>query len=185
MYQNYPHNQQPAQQNAAPVHSGFAFALDESSAEKAGENPFITDSGAYIVEFIRAEYVRASTGTHGMKIRFKTDEKQQGTVTLNYMKPDGTKVFGADFINAILYLAGVAGFNWYPEADEQGKPIQVAGELAGVRIGVVVESVENQNDEGRHLELRQVFDPASRCTAGEARRGEKPEAVEKLLKRLG
>lgn len=171
-------NVQPAQMPA-----GFAFTLDENSAISAGETPYITETNAYVVDITRAEYVRAGTGSHGLRLRFIADDKQ-GSVTLNYMKADNTKIFGADFINAILYLCSIPGFNWYNAQDENGRPIQVAGELANQRIGLVLESVKNQNDDGRHLALRQVFDPVSRCTASEAKNGEMPEAVDKLLARL-
>lgn len=180
---NYAAATQKTVYTAAHQPVGFAFTLDETSACSAGETPYITETAAYIADITRAEYVLATTGAHGVRLRFTCGDKQ-GSVTLNYMKKDGTKIFGADFINAILYLSSKPGFNWYNAQDEQGRPIQVAGELEKLQIGLVLESVKNQNDEGRHMELRQVFDPISGCTASEAKNGEKPEAVDKLLARL-
>ena len=133
----------------------------------------------------RSEYSQASTGSHSLYFRVRTAEGLAGSFTLNYARADGSKIFGADFINAMLYLLGIPGFTWANATNEKGQPIQVAGALTGQQIGVVLESVKNQNDDGRHMELRQVFEPVSGCTASEAKRGEKPEAVAKMLQRLG
>lgn len=169
-------------QQTQPV---YAFVLDEESAANAGVLPFITETGAYTVQIERAEYSQASTGSHGLYFRVKTGEGLSGSFSLSYARADGSKIFGADFINAMLYLLGIPGFTWANAVNEKGQPIQVAAELSGQLIGGVLESVKNQNDDGRHMELRQVFEPVSGCTASEAKRGEKPEAVAKMLQRLG
>lgn len=183
MYQN----NQPttAQNNGYRAQNNWAFVLDEDSAEKAGAQTFLAETGAYNLTIVTAQYVRAQTGTHGVKLRLETADGLQGTVILNYLKANNEPIFGANFLNAILYLAGLGGFSWHNAMDEKGQMVQVAKELHGVNIGLVLEAVPNQNKEGTHLEVRQVFQPQSRITAGEARQGLKPEAVAKLLKRLG
>jgi len=163
----------------------LAFVLDEASAERAGETPFINETGEVIATIVRAEYRRNETASHAMVFRFEDEGGKRGTVSLTYLKKDGvTPEFGANFVNAMLYLIGLPGFSWADGVDDRGQQVQVAQELTGQRIGLVVESVKNMNDDGHHLELRQVFDPASRCTASEAKNGSKAEAVDKLLKRL-
>lgn len=184
--QNFQNNHgYQTQQQQPPAHAGFAFPLDEDSAEKAGAQTFLAETGAYNVTITSAQYVRAQTGTHGVKLRLETADGLQGSVILNYMKANNEPIFGANFLNAILYLAGLGGFSWHNAMDEKGQMVQMAKELHGVNIGLVLEAVPNQNKEGTHLEVRQVFQPQSRITAGEARQGLKPEAVAKLLKRLG
>ena len=173
--------QQPVQQPAAAL----AFALDENSAMQAGVVPYITETGAYVCTIQQAQYRRNTTGSHAVVFRVADNNGKPATFTLTYLdKDNATPVFGANFINAMLYLSGVGGFSWSAAQDDQGQPIQVAQELAGIQIGLVLESVKNQNDEGRHMELRQVYDPDSGCTASEAKEGKAPEAVQKLLEKL-
>ncbi len=186
-----PYNKhQTAMNNSAPNPAamrpaGYAFVLDEASAEKAGDMPFINETGEVAATITRVEYRRNETGSHAVLVRFMDDEEKRGTVSLTYLQADGqTPVFGANFINAMLYLMGLPGFSWGVGVNDQGQQVQVAQEFTGQRIGLVVEAVQNQNNQGSHLELRQVFDVASRCTASEAKNGEAAEAVDKLLKRL-
>lgn len=173
--------QQPVQQPAAAM----AFTLDENSAMQAGVVPYITETGAYVCTIQQAQYRRNTTGSHAVVFRVVDNNGKPATFTLTYLdKDNATPVFGANFINAMLYLSGVNGFSWLAAQDDQGQPIQVAQELAGITLGLVLESVKNQNDDGRHMDLRHVYDPASGRTASEAKEGKEPEAVKKLLEKL-
>lgn len=188
MYQN---NQNPSQQGVAqhvqhqqPAAQGFAFTMNEESAMEAGKESYITENGAFQSTIERVQYCQASTGTHGMIFRFITIDGLRGNFIVNYQHADGRMIFGADLINAILYLVGVPGFSWTQAQAEDGTWIQVAKELEGKQVGFVVESVKNMSGEGRHLELRQAFDYITQQSASEKKQNLSATAVEKLTARL-
>lgn len=175
--------QQPVQQSAAAM----AFTLDENSAMESGKMPFIDEAGAYSVIINSAVYRSAKTGSQGIKLGFTDANGKTGTTTLYYQNAKGELMFQGHMLNAIMYLAGVAGFNWYQGVDGGGNQIATANELQGVQIGLVVEPVpfvDDNGQKGSRLELRQVYDPASGCTASEAKEGKAPEVVSKLLAKL-
>lgn len=175
--------QQPMQQPAPAM----AFTLDENSAMESGNMPFIDTHGAYPVVINGAVYRQAKTGSHGIKLAFTDASGKTGSVTLYYQNAKGELMFQGHMLNAIMYLAGVGGFNWYQGVDGGGNQITIAKELQGVQIGLVVEPVSFVDDNGQkgsRLELRQVFDIASGRTASEAKEGKAPEAVNKLLAKL-
>lgn len=187
MYQN---NQNPSQQGVAqhvqqqqPAQN-FAFTMNEESAMEAGKESYITENGAFQSTIERVQYCQASTGTHGMIFRFITIDGLRGNFIVNYQHADGRMIFGADLINAILYLVGVPGFSWTQAQAEDGSWVQVAKELEGKQVGFVVESVKNMSGEGRHLELRQAFDYTTQQSASEKKQNLSATAVEKLTARL-
>ncbi|MDP2548884.1 hypothetical protein [Oceanobacter sp. 4_MG-2023] len=180
---------QPTQPTRQPnqANPAFAFVLDETSAEQAGDMPFITETGAVIATITKAEYQQNKTGSHALRIRFVNPDGMAGSVTLTYLKSDGvTAVFGGNFINAILFLTGLNGFSWQASTNERGESVQIAAELSGKTVGMLVKQTKNQNDDGTHLELKQVYHPDTGLTVSEIKAGiGQPEAIEKLLKLWG
>lgn len=187
-FTNHNQQQQSAQRQSG---QGLAFTLDETSAEQAGAPLAITETGAYVVTIQRATYRLNGTGSHALNLKFHDADGNTGWVSLTYAKATGEPTFGAHFINAMLYLLGLPGFTWAPAIDEHGRPItdqnqQVmeAPEFKNKTIGLFVRKTKNQNDDGTHLELAQVFEPNSQCTASEAKNGLAPEDIAKRLKAL-
>ena len=89
------------------------WALDESSAAAAGENDYINETGLYVATIERAEYIKAGTGSHGLLVRFDAvvnGVPKKGSFIVNYAKANNEKIFGADFINAMLYMSDLRGF---------------------------------------------------------------------------
>ncbi|WP_221800544.1 hypothetical protein [Oceanobacter mangrovi] len=202
------HNQQQRQPHHAPQHTdhgqqpasmgmgysnqaGFAYNMNEANAERAGEMPFIDMSGAYVLTIKRAQYVKAATGhrSEGLEFHTETDDGQQANyLNLYFQKGDGSRTWQAALLDALLWLAGLKGFNWVAGVDDKGQQCTIANELTGVRLGFVLQAeayTTEQGKQGTRLNIRQVFDPATRCTMTEAKSGMQPEAVNKLLKQLG
>lgn len=158
------------------------WTMDEASACEAGEHDYISETGLYECVIERAEYIRASTGSHGMLVRFKSGERK-GSFIINYSKANGEKLYGADFINAMLYLADLRGFAWQQAYNEKNQLIQVAKEFEGRHLGFFLRAEQGQNGKN-NLNLQRVYHPKSRHTVSEIRAGKQAEAIQKIAAAL-
>lgn len=173
------------------------YQFDAGLASKADEAANrLTEGGAYIGRFKKAWAVEAQSGTEGIELGFDSPSGNT-TVTLYTRRSDGTAVFGANFVNAMMYLFGLKSLKSVPckveRYDEDAKArVEVDGEgypdLCERNIGIVLQKelyTKQGGGQGERLALIGVFQPETRLMVSElVDRKTKPEKLDRLLKGL-
>lgn len=133
--------------------------LNADQAKKADqEGGRINRTDKYIGTIERLEFgIVPSTGTQYVEISFKTDEKEDASMTLYTNKADGTPIFGLDKLHALMTVAQVRTLT---PTDTQAEkydfdlgakilqPITVAPEMAGKRVGILIQMEEYRKKDG-------------------------------------
>lgn len=131
----------------------FTFNVD--SAKKAdNEAGRITETGKYIGTILSAEFVTSQKGSKGIEFSFETDDKQTARFTIWTNSADGNPIFGTDKVNAILACTRTRQLTPtdailkkydFDEKKEIEKSCIVAPELAGKKIGLLLQKEEYYN----------------------------------------
>lgn len=175
----------------------YSFTYNPESAKKADEGGLIDKTGKYVAWIIDAEYITSKQGTKGITFDVMTANKETTSFTLYYEKADGTPLFGADKINAILACLGLKGLSSqqknlkrydYQQGGKIDKQCWVAPELHKQKIGLLLQRENYQKNDGSWgyaMTLYACFQADTELMAGEIVKGlTKAEALPKVLERL-
>lgn len=133
------------------------FGYNPDSAKQADSSARIEEAGKYVGVIKHMEFVTANTGTTGFEIEFETDLKQSASMTIWTEKSDGTALGGVHKINALLACVGAKGLTPTGQQLEKYdhvakghivKNCVVAPEVAGKRVGLLLQRENYQNDNG-------------------------------------
>lgn len=79
------------------------YNLNPESAKQVGVSSFITEKGAYVGEFTRAEAVVSEQGTHGIELSFRSDTGQTAEyLTIWTVNSEGRETYGRKVLDAIM-----------------------------------------------------------------------------------
>lgn len=180
---------------------GVSYDYDEAAATKSDKAAdTITEGGPYVGKFLAAEAtVSAEKGTHGVKLSFEAPGNGKAEFTLWTKGEDGTKYFGFDQLQGLMFLMGVKSLRsvkgkvtkW---EDVDGTRKQVEGEgdtfpdLCNKPIGLVFQQelyTTNKRATGTRLNLYGAFQPETKLMMSEIKeRKTTPVKLERLLKGL-
>lgn len=173
------------------------YTLDQTAAKKATEGGRIDETGKYIVKIVRAEFIRAKTGTEGMEFEVETASKETAIFSIYTRKTDGTTLRGFDYLNALMVVTKsktltpvqqkVTKYDF--DAKERREfVVTVAQELMGQTVGMLLLKEYYQTDKGdwRHrITLFCPFDAQTEMVAAEIlNRQTQPKELAKLVNRL-
>lgn len=173
------------------------FTYDEAAAFDADKAALqLTDAGAYVGTFTKAFEKIADTGTTGMELQFTVPNVGSTSFTF-WLEKDGKQVFGAGFLNAILFLMGLPGVKAVRgdvEVYDASAKARVKQEgntypaLCSKPIGVVLQKelyTNKDSIDGERLNPLLVFQPETNLTFTELKKGVvKAQMVPKLLATL-
>jgi hypothetical protein len=173
------------------------FGFNPESAKQADSSARIEEPGKYVGVIKHMEFVTANTGTTGFEIEFETDLKQSASMTIWTEKSDGTTLGGVHKINALLACVGAKGLTPTGQQLEKYdhaakghvmKNCVVAPEVAGKRVGLLLQRENYQNDNGDwkyQMNFFSCFQAQSELMAKEVLdRKTTPEALPKSLASL-
>lgn len=157
----------------------------------------LDESGAYVGKFTKAESIVAGSGTKGIRFEVEVPGAGKAQFSLYTEKDDGSRIFGFNMVQGMMYLFGLKTLKTAPGKvmqydEDQGKSVEVDGEvypdLIGKDIGIVLQkelTTRKDGKDGYRMNLALVFHPTSRFTVSELKdRKAKPEKLEKVLKGL-
>lgn len=177
-----------------------ALTLDTNEARKADAvNSSIRETGKYVGVITRAEKLLSKNNVQGLGLSFKSDDG----ATANYLdlytiKPDGEKLRGLGFVQAILCCTrtkeaqeGSISFErWDKDAGQMVKATENGyPALMGKRIGLLLQKeIATNNKTGADVErlnIFGVFEAGSELTASEILdKKTQPEQLEKMVQVL-
>lgn len=175
---------------------------DGSAITRSDKNAArVTEGGAYLGEFTRAEHFVTDGGAVGIELEFETSDGGRVTTKVYTFGKAGQKTFGYDQIQGLKLLLGVktlkpvAGkvHQWVDGASGNRELAEVDGmvfpDLCGKKIGIIFEKelTGTKGDSGDRFRfnLYGAFDVTTKLTASEIKdRKVKPEKVEKMLRGL-
>jgi hypothetical protein len=175
--------------------SDLDFTFDAEAAEQ-GDN-FTTrldTTGRYVGKFTAARRIVARTGTSGVALTFEAKEGGLADLNLYATKPDGTRTFGYNQLQAVMGLLGLkTGLQGVPGKAqvfdaELGQRVEqdvtTYPALCGKDVGVVLRKRLYSKDDGSDgwsVELAAVFDAVTGATWTEKKAGAMPVKIGKLL----
>lgn len=133
------------------------FGFNPESAKQADSSNRIEEAGKYIGVIKSMEFVTAKSGTTGFEVEFETDNKESASFTIWTEKKDGTSLGGVHKINALLACVNARGLTPTNQQLEKYdfdlkervmKNCIVAPEVAGKRVGLLLQRENYQNDSG-------------------------------------
>jgi len=173
------------------------FGFNPDSAKQADSSLRIEEAGKYIGVIKHMEFITAKSGTTGFEIEFETDNKESASLSIWTEKKDGTPLGGVHKINALLACSGVRGLTPtnaqlekydFDAKERVMKNCIVAPEVAGKRIGFLLQRENYQNDSGEwkhQMNFFSCFHSQSELMAKEIiDRKTSPEALPKSLASL-
>ena len=173
------------------------FGFNPESAKQADGSLRIEEAGKYVGVIKHMEFITAKSGTTGFEIEFETDNKESASFSIWTEKKDGTPLGGVHKINALLACAGARGLTPtnaqlekydFDAKERVMKNCIVAPEVAGKRIGFLLQRENYQNDSGEwkyQMNFFSCFNAQSELMAKEIiDRKTSPEALPKSLASL-
>ena len=154
------------------------YNLDPASARQAGVNTRISEKGAYVGTFTRAEAVAAKSGSTGIEFTFRTQDGR----TADYLSvwaagADGEKLSGKRMIDAIMactatrtMTAQMTPVKKRTKDGEQDAQVPCFRELMNKPIGlmlVVEEYQKNDGSVGTKMVIAAPFCATTKRTAAE------------------
>lgn len=133
------------------------FGFNPESAKQADSSNRIEEAGKYVGVIKSMEFTTAKSGTTGFEVEFETDNKESASFTIWTEKKDGTALGGVHKINALLACVGVRGLTPTNQQLEKYdfdlkervmKNCVVAPEVAGKRVGLLLQRENYKNDSG-------------------------------------
>lgn len=177
------------------------YDFDPDAAGHADDNANRIDHSApYLGSFTYAEkVVSTQKGTKGLRLGFDDGHGGKCELQLWTEKSDGTKLFGFNFVQAIMHIMGLKGlksvkgkvYEWNDETKKR-RDKEVDGEvypdLLNKRVGLVLQKELKTSQGGKDffdMNIYGVFHPETRLTSSELKdKKTKPEKLEKLVKGL-
>lgn len=173
------------------------FGFNADSAKQADSSARIEEAGKYVGIIKHMEFITANSGTTGFEIEFETDNKESATFSIWTEKSDGTGLSGTHKINALLACVGVRGLTPtngqlekydFDLKERVTKNCIVAPEIAGKRVGLLLQRENYQNNSGDwkfQMNFFSCFHAQSELMAKEIiDRKTSPEALPKSLASL-
>lgn len=173
------------------------FGFNPESAKQADSSARIEEAGKYVGTIKHMEFITANSGTTGFEIEFETDNKESASFSIWTEKSDGTSLGGVHKINAMLACAGVRGLTPtnaqlekydFDLKERVMKNCVVAPEMAGKRVGLLLQRENYQNNSGDwkfQMNFFSCFHAQSELMAKEIiDRKTTPEALPKSLASL-
>jgi hypothetical protein len=173
------------------------FGFNPESAKQADSSLRIEEAGKYVGVIKHMEFITAKSGTTGFEIEFETDNKESASFSIWTEKKDGTPLGGVHKINALLACVGARGLTPtnaqlekydFDAKERVMKNCIVAPEVAGKRIGFLLQRENYQNDSGEwkyQMNFFSCFNAQSELMAKEIiDRKTSPEALPKSLASL-
>jgi hypothetical protein len=173
------------------------FGFNPDSAKQADSSLRIEEAGKYVGVIKHMEFITAKSGTTGFEIEFETDNKESASFSIWTEKKDGTPLGGVHKINALLACAGARGLTPtnaqlekydFDAKERVMKNCIVAPEVAGKRIGFLLQRENYQNDSGEwkyQMNFFSCFNAQSELMAKEIiDRKTSPEALPKSIASL-
>jgi len=173
------------------------FGFNAESAKQADSSARIEEAGKYVGIIKHMEFITANSGTTGFEIEFETDNKESASFSIWTEKSDGTGLSGVHKINALLACAGVRGLTPtngqlekydFDLKERVTKNCVVAPEIAGKRVGLLLQRENYQNNSGDwkfQMNFFSCFHAQSELMAKEIiDRKTSPEALPKSLASL-
>jgi hypothetical protein len=157
----------------------MSYTLNTAAAREGDtQNLRITETGAYVGAFTKAEKITSTKGTTGIEFSFVSREKQSADfLTLWTVNKDGEQIYGFKQLMALMTcmrVKDVSEKQGTVEKFENGQKVKVAAtihpELMGKPIGVLLQKEEyekNNGQIGHKFNLAGFFDPQTRMTATE------------------
>lgn len=175
-----------------------AYTFNSESAKKAdSEGSRISTTGKYNGNLLRVEFVTSKKGTQGLEFEFSSDLKAETSFTIWTQAADGTPLFGADKINAILACTRTRSLTptekqidkYDFELKQKVKQLcVVAPELENKRIGLLLQAEEYVNSQGQtkvRMNFVSAFEDSTELMAKEiCEQKTKPEMLIKAFERL-
>ena len=160
--------------------------LDTQAASQADQRgAYINKTGKYKGKFIKAEALRADSGTIGVGFTFESTDKQTVNFSLYIQKADGEKLSAYKQLNAIMACLRIRSISSpvpmkakkydYTQKKEVEYEAQMLTDLINKPIGILLQSCEYEKEKNRvktgeygwKMELYGVFEASTELTAGE------------------
>ena len=170
----------------------MSYTLNTTAAREGDtQNLRITETGAYVGAFTKAEKVTSKKGTTGIEFSFMSRDKQSADfLTLWTVNEAGEQIYGFKQLMALMTCMRVKDVTEKAgtvEKFENGQKVKVAAtihpELTGKPIGILLQREEyekNNGQIGHKFNLAGFFDAQTRMTATEIL--DKAGSAEKLDK---
>jgi hypothetical protein len=151
-----------------------SYDLNPNGARQAGVSTRISEKGAYIGKFTRAELVTARSGSEGIEFSFETDDGLRADyLSVWTYNGDGKELSGRKLIDAIMTCMKVRSIT--PEATPVKRsdgatetPMQFRALLGRIGVFLVVEQyAKNDGSIGSKMTLALPFEPDTKRTAAE------------------
>jgi len=179
--------------------TGFTgFTLDPVAAKRADGGQFITQSGQYKGQFIKAQAIKSHKGATGIEFEFESENGERARLNIYTHGGDGSAIVGFGKLQALLTClqlreiaapVPITANVW--DANEQkrvDKPVPQYAELLGKPIGVLIEMeeyVNGSNETKKRANAAHFFCAKTGRMASEIlERKETPERLEKLTAAL-
>lgn len=155
------------------------YALNTEAAKQAENIGLrITESGKYVGAIVTAEAITSQKGTEGVELSFKSDTGQSADyLSMWTHDKDGKELYSFKMLNAIMTCAQVKTLTptkgkveKYEGGSKKIVDATVFPELAGKRIGLLLQKAEYQKNDGSigtKMELFVPFDASTGRTAKE------------------
>jgi hypothetical protein len=151
-----------------------SYDLNPNGARQAGVSTRISEKGAYVGKFTRAELVTARSGSEGIEFSFETDDGQRADyLSVWTYNGDGKELSGRKLIDAIMTCMKVRSIT--PEATPVKRsdgttetPLQFRALLGRIGVFLVVEQYEkNDGSIGSKMVLALPFEADTKRVAAE------------------
>lgn len=180
------------------------YTLDTTAAKQADQTgKFIKETGKYKGRFIKAEALKADTGTQGISFTFESDEKQTANFSLYTIKANGEKLYGYQTLMAIMAcmrlrqiadpVMGVATKYDFDAKQDVQYQAPLLLDLMNKPIGVILQSCEYEKQKNRvptgeygwKIEIQGAFEASTELMASEILGNKtKPELLANVIARL-
>lgn len=177
----------------------MSYELDTNQARAADQRGgFINETGKYFGKIIRAEEIKASSGTKGIDFSFASNTGQQAKFALYTEKSDGSRInIGHAFVMALMTCLKVRSIKpmpmkvkkWSKDANaEIDATAPCFPDLMSKDIGLLLEAEQyekNSGDVGIRMVLAGVFQADTELTASEVLdKKTSPEQLPKMVSML-
>lgn len=151
-----------------------SYDLNPNGAREVGVSARITEKGAYVGKFTRAEAVEAQSGAEGIEFTFESDVGQRADyLTLWTHNRDGKELYGRKVLDAIMTCMKVRSISAEP-TPKKGRDgatemvPQFRALLGRVGLFLVVEEYEKRDGSvGSKMALALPFEADTKRTANE------------------
>jgi len=151
-----------------------SYELNTANARAVGVSSRITERGAYVGKFTRAEAVTARSGSEGVEFSFESDDGQRADyISVWTHNGDGKELSGRKLIDAIMTCMKVRQISAEPTPVKRldgttDTPLQFRALLGKVGVFLVSEQYEkNDGTIGSKMVLVLPFEADTKRTASE------------------